>query len=471
MPTSSTTSNAPTRFIVEQPGFDTEYGIKGLGYSPDGGKTFLVQDTTDGRVYRPIDAKRLAPFLKPYVLSWTGGSATDPDHPGTVTQSIHWADILDRPELATQADLKKIELTPGPPGTPGTNGTDGASFYYSKWEYSPNSTNNPEDLAPGKPHVGDHVMVPSGKVYRIEAVQDDGYFKIGSVVTDLKGAKGDQGKPAKDVNLDDYAKKTDLDSYALKTQIPSLDGYAKLTNIPSLTGYLKQADLDGYAKKADMPSLADYAKKTDLPAPVDLTGYAKKSDIPMDLVHTDELTAVEDKASQALSTATKAQTTAEDNAKALATKADQSAIPDISVFATQATVNKVKTTADSAKSIAQQAQSTAVDASSKADQAITLANDAKPKIDSTSQTTNKKPSEYSEGFYREVKDVSAIGIVRPSADFAPEGRQGTTAFVTTMSYGGMAHQTADIVDSEKPMRFCRNGKGNTWYRWEWSTTD
>ena len=96
--------------------------------------------------------------------------------------------------------------------------------------------------------------------------------------------------------------------------------------------------------------------------------------------------------------------------------------------------------------------------------------DATITIDSTSQNTSKKPSEYPEGIFHEVKDVSTLGIVRAPADFAPEGRQGTTAFVTTMSYGGMAHQTADIVDSEKPMRFCRNGQGDTWYRWENSTT-
>lgn len=134
-------------------------------------------------------------------------------------------------------------------------------------------------------------------------------------------------------------------------------------------------------------------------------------------------------------------------------------------------ITDLQTAVKAQQSAAQEAQSTAETAQSKAEQAITLANDAKPNIDSSSQTTSKKPSDYSEGIYHEVKDVSVIGIVRTPADFAPEGRQGTTAFVTTMSYGGMAHQTADIVDSEKPMRFCRNGKGDTWYHWEWTTTD
>jgi hypothetical protein len=134
-------------------------------------------------------------------------------------------------------------------------------------------------------------------------------------------------------------------------------------------------------------------------------------------------------------------------------------------------ITDLQTEVKAQQSAAQEAQSTAETAQSKAEQAITLANDAKPNIDSSSQTTSKKPSDYSEGIFHEVKDVSTLGIVRTPADFAPEGRQGTTAFVTTMSYGGMAHQTADIVDSEKPMRFCRNGRGDTWYRWEWSTTD
>ena len=118
MPTSSTTSNAPTRFIVEQLGIDTEYGIKGLGYSPDNGKTFIVQDTTDGRVYHVLDAKRLAPLLKPFVMPWIVDA-------GTVTKSLHWADVLDKPDLVTRDELKKIELTPGPQGPPGKDGAPG----------------------------------------------------------------------------------------------------------------------------------------------------------------------------------------------------------------------------------------------------------------------------------------------------------------------------------------------------------
>ena len=121
MPTSST-NNGPIRFIVGQSGIDTEYGIKGLGYSPDNGKTFIVQDTTDGRVYRVLDAQRLFPLMKPLFDKVYA----------PVEASFHWADILDKPELVTQDELQKIELTPGPPGPPGKDGSpgsDGKSAY------------------------------------------------------------------------------------------------------------------------------------------------------------------------------------------------------------------------------------------------------------------------------------------------------------------------------------------------------
>jgi hypothetical protein len=269
------TSNEPVRFIVDEPGYDTETGIKGRGYSPNNGKTFLVQNTTKGRIFRQLDGDRIWPFLKDKVRS---------------AMSLNWDDIQDKPRLVTPEQLE-------------------------------------QRLA--------------------------------------------------------------------KLNIPTTLSWNQITDKPT--------------------------------------------------------------------------------------------IPSIDGLATTSALGEVKSTAESAKSIAEKAQSTA-DANTESIKTISLTpgpqgpkgdrgpqgpsgKDATITIDSSSQNTNKKPSEYPEGIFHEVKDVSTLGIVRTPADFAPEGRQGTTAFVTTMSYGGMAHQTVDIVDSKKPMRFCRNGKGNTWYRWEWSTTD
>lgn len=129
--------------IISQFGTDTdEPTIQGLGYSPDNGVHFYVTDTIYGRKYRQEDADRLWPYLKKYI----GGTS------GTVTGSIKWADILDKPDIvtidylnqrissiaqsgqissldwsqvtnkpdvATKDDLKKIETTPGNPGKDG----------------------------------------------------------------------------------------------------------------------------------------------------------------------------------------------------------------------------------------------------------------------------------------------------------------------------------------------------------------
>lgn len=84
--------------IINQFGTDTaEPSVKGLGYSPDNGVHFYVTDTIWGRKYRQEDANRLWPYLKKYI----GGTS------GTVTGSIKWADILDKPDLVTETELNQ----------------------------------------------------------------------------------------------------------------------------------------------------------------------------------------------------------------------------------------------------------------------------------------------------------------------------------------------------------------------------
>ncbi len=140
-PTSDSSSdqpNTPTgpanpgyRAIILDYGIDTETGVYGRGYSYDNGKTFYVTDTTYGRKYRQEDADRIAPFLKKY-FNPAGPDLKKYFGSGPITSSIAWADILDKPDLATQDDLKAIKLTPGPPGPPGKDGSpgkDGKSAY------------------------------------------------------------------------------------------------------------------------------------------------------------------------------------------------------------------------------------------------------------------------------------------------------------------------------------------------------
>ena len=84
--------------IINQFGTDTDDpSVQGLGYSPDNGVHFYVNDTIKGRKYRQEDADRLWPYLKKYI----GGTS------GTVTGSIKWADILDKPNLVTEAELNQ----------------------------------------------------------------------------------------------------------------------------------------------------------------------------------------------------------------------------------------------------------------------------------------------------------------------------------------------------------------------------
>ena len=100
----------------------------------------------------------------------------------------------------------------------------------------------------------------------------------------------------------------DLSGYALKSELPSLSGYAKLTDIPSVAGLVKEAELDSYAKKSDLPDVSGLAKSTTVDA-------------------------VKATAESALSNAEKAQSTADANSKALADKADKSAIPSLDGYA------------------------------------------------------------------------------------------------------------------------------------------
>lgn len=63
----------------------------------------------------------------------------------------------------------------------------------------------------------------------------------------------------------------DLSGYALKSELPApvdLSGYALKTEVPSVSGLATKAEL------------ADYAKKTDIPEGQDLSQYAKKSELP-----------------------------------------------------------------------------------------------------------------------------------------------------------------------------------------------
>ena len=89
-------------------------------------------------------------------------------------------------------------------------------------------------------------------------------------------------------------------------------------------------------------------------------------------------------------------------------------------------------------------------------------------IDTSDEFTVKKPSEYSEGFSYELKEVSKLIPDRSNLDStAQDGSQG---IVTTEACKGYARQTLKVIDSQRPLTFIRNGYGSTWYPWETVTT-
>lgn len=150
------------------------------------------------------------------------------------------------------------------------------------------------------------------------------------------------------------ATKAELADYAKKTDIPEgqdLSQYAKKSELPSVAGFAtKQEVTDGLAGKADSTALANYALKSELPAVPDvsrfiteeaLAPYAKTVDIPS-VAGLETTKAVDSKLSQyvkktelpAQQDLSAYETTAEVDRK-LALKADLSAIPSLTNYATK----------------------------------------------------------------------------------------------------------------------------------------
>lgn len=233
--------------IVLDPGYDSESGQWGYGYSPDNGAHFFVLNSIYGRKFRQEDADRLYPFLKKYFRE-----------AGPIELSLHWADILDKPDLitkqqlddrltaftpavswdqvagkpdlATQDDLKKIELMPGPPGKDGQPGSPGVTPHIDattgNWFIGTTNTgvkaqgptgntgspgNNGSDGKPGADGVTPHIDSATG------------HWFVGTTDTGVsaRGPQGEQGSPGKDGVTPDVlnlATKTDLANYYTKTE-------------------------------------------------------------------------------------------------------------------------------------------------------------------------------------------------------------------------------------------------------------
>lgn len=88
-------------------------------------------------------------------------------------------------------------------------------------------------------------------------------------------------------------------------------------------------------------------------------------------------------------------------------------------------------------------------------------------IDTSNISTNKKPSEYPEGFSYEQKTTSAVGINRDG--YADEVKAGTNGILTTkvvtINNQKYARQSFELLDNAYPLTLERNGAGDSWNDW------
>lgn len=306
------------RQIINAAGYDTETGIYGVGYSPDNGKTFYVQNTSAGRKFRQQDADGLWPLLIDKVKSvmsidWDSiqnkPKFVTPDELETrldklSVPTVKWADIEDKPPIPSIDGLvKETELADYAKKSEMPN-VDGLAKQ-SDLDDVKATTDSAISKAEQAQSTADANTKALQNVYTKE--ESDRKYWTAEQEQNASNVKSvnnidpdDQGNV--NIDLTGYAKTSDIPktmdwsqiigkpNLALTSDIPSLDDYAKLTDIPSVTGLVKETELADYVRKSDLPtmpdlsgyatvsSLIDYAKKSDLP---DFSKYALKNELPI----------------------------------------------------------------------------------------------------------------------------------------------------------------------------------------------
>ncbi len=176
----------------------------------------------------------------------------------------------------------------------------------------------------------------------------------------------------------------------------------------------------------------------------DISIFAKVTDV----------RAAETTAENALNSAEKAQSTADANSKLLETKADRKDLPTVPTdLVHSAELDQVRTDVSQAK------QDSA--------NALAVAKSASTTLDDSKEFVAKKPSEYSEGFSRELK---AAGILEVNQTTLGKSLTYSTIGLLTSvaidSYGSRCvRQRFEVIDSDYPYTFVRTGTGNVWYPW------
>lgn len=383
-------------------------GFFGLICSSDNGKTVKLIVGPDGLILHPEDGDKIWNLIESKVQSAINASGSQ----------LTWSKISDKPDLVLEKDLPDFNQFAKKNELPDTSGLAKAATVDAVKTTAENALNSAEK-AQSTAEANSKAL--SGKANKSE-------------IPDISGL----------AKKSDIPVLPDLNSYALKSELPSLSGYARLSDIPSVAGLVKEAEL------------ADYAKKSDIPAPVDLSGYAK----------TDTVNAVKTTAESALSTAEKAQSTADANSKDLADKANKSEIPDISGLAKKSELPVVPTDLVHTAEL-EKVKSDVTQAKQDSTQALAVAKSASTTLDASKEFVAKNPSEYSEGFSRELK---AAGILEVNQTTLGKNLTYSTIGLLTSvaidSYGSRCvRQRFEVIDSDYPYTFERTGTGNVWYQW------
>lgn len=229
---------------------------------------------------------------------------------------------------------------------------------------------------------------------------------------------------------------------ANRSDIPTSMDWSNITNKPDFTGYVTTASLIDYVKKTDLPDFTQFAKTTDL------SQYALKKDIPTSIDTSNFATKTE--VQQAQTTADNAYKIGRNDAnliKQLSNRVDAIKMPDLSDYAKTSEIPTDVVTHAELDNVA-------------------------TKIDTSSQYTNKKPSDYADGIFYEVKSISALSIDRSRFDSSAQaGSYGlVTTKVVTVNGTKFAHQKCEVLDSQRLIIFLRHGYSDNWTTWELNQT-
>lgn len=239
----STTSIVGGKMLVSSP--DGSNKIPKLG--PDG--SFIFNRTDGNRMWAQIKDKIKLP---------------------DISHSIQWANIIDKPDLASFAtqssvndvkvvadnalskaeqaqstadanteSIKHISSTPGPPGPAGKDGSTPTLWRSSDWslEYSDNDSQHltsAAGLTTVTPKIGDLVFNPNQTIFIISSIGSNQTYRA-KKIGDLKGWNGQDGKSAYQIWLDHGNSGTEQD---FLNSLKGRDGKSSIDNIKVITNGL-----------------------------------------------------------------------------------------------------------------------------------------------------------------------------------------------------------------------------------------